>query len=227
MRKPAAVFTIAVALGAIIFVPGADARAPTKIKACQTISQPGSYELGDNLVPTGFVDCLVITADGVTVDLAGFSISGSPTAFGRTAILAQVVSGIAVRNGYISNFDTGVDLSLARLSIVEGLRLFGGRGGRGGPGIIARGIVKGNTVGNFGIGISVTGTVTGNDVNSNTTGIEVSQGSTAIGNTATAGTVGFSVSCPSNLTNNTALNNIAANLLLSGEGCHNEDNLAP
>ena len=57
-------------------MPEAAAR-ETKITTCQTISQPGSYELANNLTATG--DCLVITADGVTIDLAGFSIVGSNT----------------------------------------------------------------------------------------------------------------------------------------------------
>jgi hypothetical protein len=47
-----------------------------------------------------------------------------------------------------------------------------------------------------------------------------------IGNTATNNTVGLSVTCPSNLTDNTAVNNLLSNLQI-GDGCHNEDNLAP
>jgi len=73
MRQPAALFPIALALGAIVLVPEASAREPLPIKACQTISQPGSYELANNLTATG--DCLVIAASFVTIDLAGFSIS--------------------------------------------------------------------------------------------------------------------------------------------------------
>jgi hypothetical protein len=48
----------------------ASAREPIPIKACQTISQPGSYELANNLTSSG--DCLVIAANFVTIDLAGF-----------------------------------------------------------------------------------------------------------------------------------------------------------
>jgi hypothetical protein len=62
------------------------------LRKCQTISQPGSYELTDNLTTNG--DCLVITADFVTIDLAGFTITGNSniTAPG-TAILAAPSSG--------------------------------------------------------------------------------------------------------------------------------------
>ncbi len=44
---------------------------------CQTISQPGSYTLTKNLTSTG--DCIVIASDFVTLDLAGFTISGTGT----------------------------------------------------------------------------------------------------------------------------------------------------
>jgi hypothetical protein len=236
MRKPAAFFPMALALGATILMPEAGAREPTKIKACQTISQPGSYELADNLTSTasGFpAGCLVITADAVTVDLAGFAISG-PGA-GGTGILAAPSSGelqgITVRNGSIFGFGFGVDLRSANGSIVEGLRVFGGSF----IGIAATGIVKGNTVVridqgiNAGTGIEATGIVTGNYASDNrVAGFGIGQGSTVIGNTALGNVdVGIDVTCPANLTDNTAVNTRSGrNLLLNGEGCHSEDNVA-
>jgi hypothetical protein len=84
MRKPAAVFTIALALGATILAPRAGAQAqdargeegPIDIEKCQTISQPGSYKLVKNLTFTSSSGtCLTITANFVTIDLAGFAIS--------------------------------------------------------------------------------------------------------------------------------------------------------
>ena len=202
-------------------MPEAAAR-ETKITTCQTISQPGSYELANNLTATG--DCLVITADGVTIDLAGFSIVGSNTT-GRGISGTGLAS--AVRNGSISGFDTAVDIGT--FSIVEGLRVFHNL-----RGISATGIVKGNIASeNFG-GISATGTVTGNYVFSNAReGLVAGQGSTLIGNTVDNNeTTGISVQCPSNLTDNTAVNNGfrppgSPNLELIGDGCHNEDNVAP
>jgi len=90
MRRLAALFPISLALALLMLVPGAGAREPTQLRKCQTISQPGSYELADNLVAPGG-DCLVITADFVTIDLAGFSISA--TIPGGTGILAAPSSG--------------------------------------------------------------------------------------------------------------------------------------
>jgi hypothetical protein len=144
MRRHAALFPIVLALGALIFVSGAGAQEPIKITACQTISQPGSYRLANNLppVPPG-LSCLVITADFVTIDLGGFSIIGNSGLLGGTGVLAQgQLLGIAVRNGSISGYTSSVNLGSADGSIVEGLRV--SSGATRGDGIIATGIVKGN-----------------------------------------------------------------------------------
>src|SRR5215468_2407475 len=120
MRRPAAVFPIALALAAMGLVPRADAGEPTKIKECQTIAQPGSYELVANLNAGGRRNpCLFITADDVTIDLAGFFIFGDART-GPTLVAGPGSSGIAVRNGSIAG---GVDLGSADGSIVEGLRV--------------------------------------------------------------------------------------------------------
>src|SRR5262249_30997108 len=138
-------------------------------------------------------------------------------------------------NGSISDFNTGVTLA-GDGSIVEGLRVrcadFSD------VGIEASGIVRGNTVFGCGLGgdrlrtgISASGVVTRNSVNVVTragfrvTGISILRGSTVIGNTVVGspeGAVGIAVSCPSNVTDNTAIN-----LVLSGDGCNNTNNVAP
>jgi hypothetical protein len=53
-------------------------RRRTAITTCQAIRQPGSYLLANNLdVPDANGNCLAITVASVTLDLAGFSISGN------------------------------------------------------------------------------------------------------------------------------------------------------
>jgi hypothetical protein len=252
MRGPAAFFPIVLALGAIILAPRASAQAQDsreegrrEIEKCQTISQPGSYKLVRNLTFTGPVGgtCLSITASFVTIDLAGFTISG-PVVPGpgfpfpaTTAIAAgDNITGIGVRNGSISGFSVGVALGVG--SIVEGLRVSEGTL----TGIAATGIVRGNTVVGIadgpgqGVGISATGIITGNYVSgSRGTGMEIGEfrlgGSTVIGNTVVNGigqsAFGISVSCPSNVIDNTAVNNPGPNLVLNGEGCNNTNNVAP
>jgi len=225
MRRPSALFPISLALGAMMLAPGAGAREPTKIKACQTIDRPGSYELANNLsAATG--DCLVITADFVTIDLAGFSIS-SRALFNGTAILATSSQGIAVRNGSISGFEVGVDLRTAAGSIVEGLRVSCCGPDFNGIGIFAHGVVTGNTVSSGFGGIAATGTVTGNYATGRKVGISVGKGSTVIGNTVTDSIrFGLMVECPSDVINNRSTGN-AFNLLLNGKGCNNTNNVAP
>jgi hypothetical protein len=104
MKRLAALLAIAVAM---FLTSAAGAREPTKIEKCQTISQPGSYELVSNLTFSGPPEgaCLVITADFVTIDLAGFSITNGVV--GGVGILTLPSSGelrgIAVRNGSISS----------------------------------------------------------------------------------------------------------------------------
>jgi hypothetical protein len=55
MRRPAAFFPIALALGAMMVAPVAGAReeGPIEIEKCQTISKSGSYKLVNNLTFTG------------------------------------------------------------------------------------------------------------------------------------------------------------------------------
>jgi hypothetical protein len=217
---------------------------PTVITACQTISQPGAYVLANDIGSgTEGADCLTITVSNVTIDLAGFSVSGPEHGIIARAG-SQVLQGITVRNRSVGGRVFAVLLEQADGSIVEGLHTFGGLGG----GIVAKGIVRGNTAvgGFFGepgisasgvvtdnyvsggvVGIAASGTVRGNTAIGNVVGIDVSAGSTVIGNTATGNSeVGIQADCPSNLTDNTAVNN-GKNLVLNGNGCHNEDNVAP
>src|SRR6516165_10349605 len=231
MRKPEALFPIALALCTTMLVPRAGAQ-PTAISACPfTASQPGSYVLVSALTSTG--NCITIAADFVTVNLDGFSITGNGSGTAIRVMTSGVTPrrGLEVRNGSIANFDNGVDIAAAT-SIVEGLRVSGSIH----DAISANGIVRGNLVqenGQFGI-IVGTGTVTNNVALSSDIGISVNagtvswnvageilagnrigivagfegRGATLIGNTAVFNTdVGISVSCPSNLTDNTAANN--------------------
>jgi hypothetical protein len=203
--------------------------APTEIKRCQTISEPGPYVLVNNLSFPGATagTCLLITADFVTIDLAGFHIDVGVRG-GGTAVKGN--NGITVRNGSIAAVDaTGV--ALGDGSIVEGLQIAVVLHGNG---ISANGIVRDNTIiGSGGLGGQVgisnsTGVITHNYVAGLAgTGIDAGAGSTVIGNTSINNFVGIIAECPVNLTDNTAVNNRDTNLILNGEGCHNEDNVAP
>jgi hypothetical protein len=246
MKSSATLFPIALAFAAITLTPWTSAQAqderadgPTGIEKCRTIDKPGSYKLVNNLTFTSSSGtCLTITASFVTIDLAGFTISGPGGPAGLdnfTRAIAADTEGITVRNGSISAFGSGVALGGSN-SIVEGLHV-GGPCPCQGTGIAATGIVRGNTVSiasapSGSVGIDATGIVTGNyAVGNRSIGIRVGQGSTVIGNTVTDTSpgpgIGLSVDCPSNVTNNTAVNNSGANLVLNGNGCNDTNNVAP
>jgi hypothetical protein len=225
----AAAFVLALVAGATLLSPASRAWQPIAITACRTISQPGSYRLAGNLTAAG--DCLVITASLVTIDLAGFSITGPGVASGAgiRSSATSPIAGIAVRNGSIASFFIAVDLSSASASIVEQLRLVGNSNG-----IEANGIVLNNTVlFSNNSGMNVTGTVKGNYVSVGRAGISVGAGSTLIGNTVTNNLgFGIMVACPSNVTDNTATGNgqkppSSPNLEFVGNGCSNVNNVAP
>src|SRR5262249_46179573 len=50
---------------------------PKGLSSCKSLTTPGSYVLTGNLSAVG--DCLVVAADFVTIDLAGFSVTGNGT----------------------------------------------------------------------------------------------------------------------------------------------------
>jgi hypothetical protein len=138
---------LASAVAAALYAHNAAAQ-PTRIMECRAeglpegqITAPGSYVLARNLSARG--DCLVIEADFVTIDLAGFAITGNGTG---TGIRADRVA-IEVRNGTITGFMTGVRVRGS--AIIEGMRVIGNTG----VGIdtsLQRSIVTGNVVRNNG-----------------------------------------------------------------------------
>lgn len=98
----------------------------------------------------------------------------------------------------------------------------------GGIGIrVVNGSVTGNVVEDCEDGIDAfDGVVNGNSVFGTGTGTGINVVGTAIGNTITEYGVGIAATCPSNLIDNTATGN-GKNLVLSGTGCKNTNNVAP
>jgi parallel beta-helix repeat protein len=222
-------------------VQNARQQGPITISECRSIDQPGPYRLVNNLKAAG--NCLVVTVEGVTIDLGGFAISGDGTG---TGILVKQASGtipqarIIVRNGDISNFAQALNLS----GEVEGLRVAGNaRGILVGVGVVRANIVQFNRsagirltdgivasnllVGNdTGIFVEEAAIVSGNQASGNKIGIDViGTGSALSGNIANGNSqIGLRVACPSNLADNTAIGN-GHNLVLIGKACGNQGNL--
>jgi parallel beta-helix repeat protein len=155
------------------------------IGQCSTINQAGSYVLTKNLTAAG--DCLVVTADFVTIDLDGYTIAGNGTGKGISGDQRNV----AVRNGVIVNFAFGILLdSTTGGAVIEKVRLFGN----------GKGIVCGNSC-----------TITDNTLEQNGDGIEVNEAARIVGNTVgectTNGGNGIFLGDNSYASGNTVFNN--------------------
>ena len=74
-------------------------------KVTFTISKPGSYVLTDNVTMTANIDCIKITANNVSLDLNGHTITGMGSDSGTArGIMASACTGICIRNGTILSF---------------------------------------------------------------------------------------------------------------------------
>ena len=196
-----------------------------------TISEPGSYRLSSNLIVTeASVTVIEITADDVTLDLAGFSIIGPNTCAGTPVACTFVGGGIGVK----AVAEAGV-LSPENVRVMNGtVRGMGGHGVRligngtavervnavsnGGPGIvvglgsIVDSVARFNGSGAAVVGLIVRGTIATN----NSFGIFIRPGGVATGNSATFNAAtGLSVQCPAVVVGNTTANN-GTNLQVTG-----------
>jgi hypothetical protein len=119
-----------------------------------TISQPGSYRLTGNLtVPDANTTAIQITADGVTIDMNGFSIIGPVVCTSSPAVCPPATKGIGIEA------DTPSGLGSPR-----GIRVFNGAvRGMGANGILITGagslIEKVTADGNAGGGLLAAGSV--------------------------------------------------------------------
>ena len=177
--------------GAALFVlPAAGLAAPPF--NCQTISQPGSYTLTKNLSSTG--DCIVIASDFVTLDLAGFTISGNGTASSvgiheAPGTVFPGFRGVVIRNGSVTNFGVGIEFSVSDGVTVENVNA--SANANNGLILLNRAVVRSSRF----------------DDNGNN-GLTVGDGAMITSNTATRnGNVGFAAATGALIVNNVAINN--------------------
>lgn len=76
------------------------------ITSCQAITKPGAYSVSENLLAKN--TCLAVSANNVSIECKGFSISGS--GFG-SAFLLNGVSNVSITGCSLSNFAFGVNAS--------------------------------------------------------------------------------------------------------------------
>jgi len=111
----------------------ASAGVATKITSCGTLDTfGGTYVLTANL--TSCDTCLVVANNRITIDLAGYTISGSCKArdcAGDDVLCQGPRAGVTeggtpwlgttVKNGTITGFDVGIDLALSTQNVIRGL----------------------------------------------------------------------------------------------------------
>jgi hypothetical protein len=89
-----------------------------------TLSRAGSYRLSSNLTVPAGVNGIEITEDNVTLDLNGFTITGSgASARGIVAPAAQ--AGIAIRNGVVDGFGDSIRMFDSTHANIQDMRLYG------------------------------------------------------------------------------------------------------
>ena len=213
---------------------GAAAQSPTEINKCRAIKKPGSYIVTRNL-PSGSGlkgdDCLIVRSDLVTIDLGGFVLEGNRKGSGITD-KNRTRRSITVRNGTITNFETGVDLDETTEAVIRDLQVVDndGDGIRAGKGCNISDTVASRNGGNGIYADNGNCAIEDNVANENEEdGLQLNEpGHTVSGNTANDNNKdGIQVDCESNLTGNTALENNGQNLREAGAGCRTSGNLAP
>jgi Periplasmic copper-binding protein (NosD) len=95
---------------------------PTPVVFDTDITAPGSYILTRDLVYNGRTAALTIRANDVTLDLAGFQITGPGNITG-TGIMIDGASGVRVRNGYIRDLAFGVLVNNSNAVTLENLHI--------------------------------------------------------------------------------------------------------
>jgi hypothetical protein len=146
--------------------------------------------------------CFVIQADYVTLNLAGYTLSGDGTGSGVTDE-GTARSGITVRGGVLTNFDTGVDLAVSTGSMLQSLRVLDN---------VSNGLLLGDS------SLVSSCLVAGHS----TTGIAVGAGSLVGGTTVNGGTTGMDVTCATRLQANHLTQSTDA-LATTGSDCLNVD----
>lgn len=151
--------TVLVVCPPALSAPPGDTKAITDCGA--VISQPGKYRLANDLLACPEF-AITIAASGVSLDLAGNEIRCARED-NRFDIGIEVldVERVEIRNGRVSNCDSGVDLFGTRHSKVSNM------------------VLHGNLLDPFFGGFGISGfeasnnTIVGNDASGNTTGIEL------------------------------------------------------
>ncbi len=134
----------AAALSATSLVVGANPAAAAHVTCGQTIVASTTFD--SNVGPCS--EGLTIGADNVVLDLNGFTLSGTPASGEGPGILVDGRTGVTVRNGTVTQFDSGVAIEGGSGNTVTNMDIRANRGtGDYGEGVLVF-QSTGNTVSN-------------------------------------------------------------------------------
>ncbi len=103
-------------LAAVFVAIGFSRAAATNIAACGTFGA-GSYTVINNISSAG-INCLIFNAGPVTLDLGGFTVSGSGNSNG---VVANGIANVTVRNGTFMGFARGI-FATGTGTFIDGVR---------------------------------------------------------------------------------------------------------
>lgn len=171
------------------------------------ISTPGSYRLTGNLTASGGKDAIDVSASNVTIDLNGFTISGSGGGAGingnPSSASTPPSAGTTVENGTITGFGSGI-YQLGGNSTVKNVHADSNEA--------------------YGINVGINSVVKDSTANNNSggPGIFVSKYTVVEGCTANNNSSGDGIQCFGDgcaISGNTANNNNPAGIECNGNGC--------
>ena len=167
-----------------------------------TISNPGFYYFGGNLTYTGTGSAISITADNVTLDLMGFSLTGGGKEIGTNTGISPNNNdnsrNVEIRNGTVSGFTVGVAGTFAN-ERVSRIRAFNNNWGIWVPG--SNPLIEGCISSNNDHGILVgSGRISACVANNNTNqGIAMNGTGAVIGCVANNNGIGFALNPPTSM----------------------------
>jgi hypothetical protein len=187
------------------------------ITFCDEITHPGLYRVTQDLSCRSCLQCLLIDASNVTIDLQGHNITGDGVTTGTGIAVPRnaSVTNIEVRNGTVASFVVGINLEGATKARVERMRVVNNKTMRilaGGQSAVVSNMAarNGRTGIMVGIDIASGGSLVVDNVATENggTGIVVDMGSVVRNNVVSFnGLTGMEVLCPSSVSDNAAFDN--------------------
>jgi hypothetical protein len=92
----------------------------------KTISSPGTYQVTIGLTDPSIIPAFIInspTAGKIILDLGGFTIAGGNALVLGISIQNPTNSAIIVRNGTLTGFDTGINISPANTGFITNVKI--------------------------------------------------------------------------------------------------------